>query len=98
MEEGGDDECEESCTSKHKQHGAKDEAEALRRHLGLHPQCEADQLTETKYPKRLNPWIMMVHQLPHHNITASLTPMCSDVETGWKPTNGICIERIVPSE
>jgi hypothetical protein len=41
---------------------------------------------------------MMVHQLPHHNITASLTPMCSDVETGWKPTNGICIERIVPSE
>jgi hypothetical protein len=26
-----------------------------------------------------------------------LTPICSDVETGWKPTNGICMDKMVPS-
>lgn len=25
-----------------------------------------------------------------------LTPICSDVETGWNPTNEICIDRMVP--
>lgn len=27
-----------------------------------------------------------------------LTSMCSELCTGWKPTNEICIDRIVPTQ